>query len=823
MTILAEQFKPHTGRRDSMRRILPFVLLSLLLAAGISCSRTDFETTEPGGFAQGEEANTCQPPDNFDNEALVRTGRTEGEEFAILPNGRRIWPAGKMIQLEMAFVWGMELSQDGTVAFATSARKHNGITLVAVNLQTDEVTPIPTDGKSSNGMVISPDGSTLYVAGGAEGKIYVIDISAAPTYQKSSEIDLCEGYIAGLAITPDGSKLLACDSIGSKLFIIDPANPPQDCTEVTPSVKVGYYPRNVLLSKDSKFAYVTNWAGNNVSVVDLEQQKEVARINTGRSPEAMALSADGKKLFVANADSSNISVIDLDTNEVSFTIELDPETPELRAMAPDALLLDPSNSRLYVACAQMNAVYVIDTNDPSYPVFAKIPTGAYPVELEMIEGSGQLVVANAHGWGSNPNPHQSTGSPENALPGAIEVIDLPTNDAELADLTHRVDENNNRPLTFYPDNSCENLIPGQAKNPIEHVVLVVKENKTYDEVFGDLKCNGEPRGDGDPNLTLFGEDITPNAHRLACMFTTFDNFYSDAEVSVQGHLWTTQADCNDYLNKLWFDQLALSGIEPATRSETGSIFDTLFEHGISFINYGEAVSFIPEAVGEYADHYDSKVSFYNMGVSDVKKALEVVRQIKNGIFPKFVYISLPNDHTFGGAAGKPHPECMVADNDYGLGILVDAITHSKYWESTIIFVIEDDPQSAAGDHIDAHRSIALAISPWVKHNYLSSVHYSNPSLYRTIEMLLGIPPMNRNTATAAPMYDIFTSEPDFTPYEHVKPDVEYRLNDPNTKAAKMSAKYDWSKIDGHEGLGDIIWSIMRPGQKRPDYAKVIDE
>ena len=396
----------------------------------------------------------------------------------------------------------------------------------------------------------------------------------------------------------------------------------------------------------------------------------------------------------------------------------------------------------------------------------------------------------------------------------------------LQTMTTRVNENNSRASRFYND-TCKQLFTDTGKEdftpPIKHVVLIQKENKTYDEVLGDLQRDNKPYGNGDPELCLFGEQFTPNVHELARQFVNFDNYYANADESTQGHMWMTQADCNDLMNKYRFDRLPIVGVDPATRSETGSIFDLCYNNNVTFRNYGQVANFGFESLNKYREFMNVKYPYYNMSVKDVDKAKEFIREMKNGIFPEFVYLMLPNDHTFGGSSDKPTPQTMVADNDHAVGMVVDAISKSEYWESTIIFILEDDPQSAAGDHVDAHRSILVVVSPWVKRGYLSSVLYSIPSVYRTIEMLLGLPHLNGNTAMAAPMYDIFTTEPDFSSYDHIVPNVLPAMNPKGTEAAKSSEKYDWNEVDGHKGLGDIIWSIMRPGQERPSHAKIITD
>jgi len=765
--------------------------------------------TEGIGGAPDDVA--CAAPDPSD-EAQKTSGKQE-DGSAILLNGRRITPPGDTVLLDVTAPWWMKLNHAGTWAFATSPHGE----LMSINLETMDVT-YKRFHPAVNDMVITADDSTMYLGGGASEQVRIIDLTDPANPAETGTIDLQGGYIAGLALTTDEATLVAVDSSGGNVVIINTAD------KSYTKIKVGYYPREVILSPDESLAFVANMGGNSVAIVDMTTKAKLSEIAVGKLPRSMALNGSGSKLYVANSDDSTISVIDVTQKKLEATVDIDKEHPELKALKPTGVYYEASSSRLYVACANMNALYVMDTTDPALGFIGAIPTGAYPDVMRPLDG-GNMVVLNSYGWGGLPNfdPRES---PDNSTPGSLSKFQMPTSDDALAQMTQQVQDNNNRPLGFYGNTDCQRLIPldENGENPIKHVVLIVKENKTYDEILGDLKdANGQPWGNGDPAITLFGEKITPNAHELARQFTTSDNFYTDAEVSLQGHVWTTHADCNDYTNKMRHDQLAVGGVEPTARPGTMSIFQLLKKQGISFRNYGEGVAFVPEFIDEMRDYIDPKVSFYNQAVSDVAKGREVAREIENGIFPSFVYISLPNDHTYGGDAGKPTPTFMVADNDYGMATVVEAISNSPYWENTIIFVTQDDAQSASGDHVDAHRTVFWAISPWVKRGYMSHVHYSNPALYRTIEMLLGIPHLNRNTAMATPMYDMFTDTPDYTPYTAIRPDVAFEVNGSGTKADRDSSKFNLEIIDGHKGLGDIIWNIMRPGQERPSYVKRLDE
>jgi hypothetical protein len=358
--------------------------------------------------------------------------------------------------------------------------------------------------------------------------------------------------------------------------------------------------------------------------------------------------------------------------------------------------------------------------------------------------------------------------------------------------------------------------PG-GPSPIEHVVLIVRENKTYDALLGDLET-----GDGNPDLVLYGEDVTPNLHALARRFAHHDNFYDDGEDSTQGHLWLTSAFVNDYM-----ERMNLSGgdfdadvMMEAGAPDFGTFFTHLLRHGVPFRNYGEVVGTMGQWNGQRVmEHTDLRFPglFFNLSVKDEEKADYVAaRLVDDEDFPSFVFIGLPNDHTFGTRPGRPTPESMVNDNDYATGLLVDRISRSRFWPSTAIFIVEDDPQQGA-DHVDYHRSILVVASPWAKRAHVSSVHGSIPSLLRTIELILGLPPMCRYDALATPLWDAFSPVPDFEPYTVLPRTIADAVNPVDAPGAAASMRMDFSGPDRNPGLGAVLW-LARKGTPIPRWA-----
>ena len=433
----------------------------------------------------------------------------------------------------------------------------------------------------------------------------------------------------------------------------------------------------------------------------------------------------------------------------------------LPASSPTSLALKGDD--LYVIRAADNAVSVLDaaTLEPK----GAIPVGWYPTAVAI--SGDTLVVTNGKGVGTGPLAKGQSG--KKSMKGSLSLVSL--SDVNLPEATAKVEANVRRPSEVYPF-ECDGTFPipttTGGKTPIKHIVLLVRENKTYDALFGSLE-----NGDGDPSLTLYGEDITPNISALARRFAHHDNFYDDSESSVQGHLWLTSSFVNDYMERTWIegyrDALADFGADSPTergQPDFGTFFTHMMKNDISFLNFGEVVGTFDEYDGvSVLDHTDLSFPglFFNLSVKDEEKAKYVIdRLVTQEDFPQFVYLLLPNDHTQGSDAGAPTPESMISDNDYATGLVVEAISHSKFWKETAIFIVEDDPQSGA-DHVDYHRSILVVASPWAKSGHVSHVQASYPSLFRSFELMLGLPPMNRYDAMATPLYDAFTMKPNMAP------------------------------------------------------------
>jgi hypothetical protein len=415
--------------------------------------------------------------------------------------------------------------------------------------------------------------------------------------------------------------------------------------------------------------------------------------------------------------------------------------------------------------------------------------------------------------------------------GTLGLIDLP-NPERLATYTKQAYEcsplrEDRQPVGDAPPSKPVPRKVGDP-SPIKHVIYVIKENRTYDQVLGDVK-----EGNGDPSLCLFPEAVTPNYHKLARQFVLLDNFYVDGEVSADGHEWSMAAYATDFVEKSW--PLSYRGspkgklgypsegaAAKAARPAGGYIWDRCQEAGVSYRSYGEFIH--PGAkpgdparttIKALEGHFDPLYHPYDLDYPDVKRAERFIAELRRfereGGFPRFQVMRLPNDHTSGTRFGKPTPTAMVADNDLALGMVVEAVSHSKFWQETAIFVLEDDAQNGP-DHVDAHRSPALVVSPYTQRGAVDSTMYSTSSMLRTMELILGLQPMSQYDAAARPMYATFTDTPNPAAYTHEEPKADRSATNGRLAwGAERSEKFDLTKEDQADDLlfNEVIWKSVK--------------
>ena len=783
----------------------------------------------------------------------IRTVGPQPDGSFLVPSNQILRPAGFQISLPGRPV-DLALTPDGKFLLV----KNKG-DLDLVRLSDSAVIqtlPFPISGASFTGICLSPDGHKVYVTD-AKDRICIAEL-ADETIKWIDPIILPvpeaggSPVPGGLDINEKGDKLLITMSRDNSLAVVNLIN------NSVSRIEVGIAPFSVIYASESK-AYVTNWGGrrpedgesvyntsgsnvlvdpktgiaNNgsVSVVDLTRNIQSKIIETGLHPGDMALSPDRRKLYVACANSDVISVIDTEKDEVTETISVHRKEGTLYGSSPNDLTVSPDGKYLYVANGTENAICVIETGTPA-KIIGYIPTGWYPGSVLLDMTAKTLYVANIKGVGSRNKQKDAKGYNSHDHLGTLSFITLPSKD-ELDRMTETVTSNNTlSERQKKSDSSAEKVpvpeVPGQTSH-FKHVVYIIKENRTYDQVFGDLK-----QGNGDTSLVHFGREVTPNHHLLAETFVLLDNFYCSGVLSADGHQWTDEAYVTDYLEKSFggFSRsYPYDGNDALAYASSGFIWDNVLNHGLTFRDYGEFVKAVIEPeTATFTDIYQdfkegtNKIKIrakanleqlepyicptfpgFPNKVPEVYRAAEFIKELKefeeNGNFPNFIIMLLPNDHTSGTSPGMPTPRAAVADNDLALGQIVEAISESSFWKETCILVTEDDPQNGL-DHVDGHRTVGMVISPYTKRGEVVSTYYSQINMVRTIEDILGLPPMNQLDMAAEGMVDCFTGKPDFTPYKAVKNIIPLDEMNPELVSIAGDQLY-WAQKSMEQDLGDV--------------------
>jgi DNA-binding beta-propeller fold protein YncE len=698
------------------------------------------------------------------------------------------------------------------------------------------------------GLCFSHDGLKLFASGGENSVVHQFDFDKG-YLSKHVTIPQAKGSLVG-GVTTDAKDqwLVAACPWGDAVCVgaVGKAGPPAEVTFEAKS-----FPYTCLVDGASQRVYVSLWSKSKVAVFDLFEvgkggKPALTFFATEKHPTEMLLSRDGKVLFVACANSTQVSVLQADDGKPLQTINtaLYPGVPA--GSTPCSLSLTPDGEVLFVANADNNTVAVFNVKDPKKASpLGFIPTGYYPTSVRFNPTNQKIYVANARGSTpkanrQGPNPllpgNQYAGGEYIAglYKGTLSIIDMPDEERMLTYSKQAYTCCPLRPdLAVRGNPPKDSPIPGRVgeASPIKHCIYIIRENRTYDQVFGDVK-----EGNGDPDLCIFPEKVTPNAHRLARQFVLLDNFYVESEVSAEGHEWSMGAYCTDFVKKAW--PLNYRGsktvkypsegyFDEAARPAGGYIWDRCADAGVSYRSYGEWVENgktpkepATARVKALEGHIDPWFPGWDMEISDLKRADRFIEELKEfektGKLPQFIVLRLPNDHTFGTKPGKLTPTAMVAQNDLALGRLVEAVTKSKFWKETAIFVVEDDAQNGS-DHVDAHRTVALVISPYTRHQCVDSTMYSTSSMLRTMELILGLRPMSQYDAAATPMYNAFQAKADLAGYTHVLPTVDMEATNRKTAwGADLSDKMDFTREDAADDLllNEVIWRSVRGAESQ---------
>jgi YVTN family beta-propeller protein len=768
-----------------------------------------------------------------------------------LPNGWRLTPAGKSFETN-DMVLNATAAPDGLAVIAMHAG-YNPHGLVVLDTRTEQIVQRIPLKSAWFGLAWSPDGKRLFVSGGnansnrnpTRAPIYVFEysngrLSKDPVTQFEETVETGQLFWSGVAHHPKKNILYAANrgtGFGpGNIVAFDSSN-----GRMLGRVPVEMIPYDLVLSDDGKVLYVSNLASKSVSVVDTAAMKTIASIPVDSNPNQMVLSADGL-LYVACSNDNTVVVIDTKTRAAIERISttLHPHAPE--GSTPNALALDRANGLLYIANADNNDIAVVHAEGRSkHEVVGFIPSGWYPSALAFVPKQQKLYIGNSKGGGSYSDIH----GPESPLPmgaegggnikslqrGSVEIVDVAKLQGEIKRYTRQVMENtpyNDTQLAQAKDPSAPTIVPAAvgAGSPIKHILYIIKENRTYDQVFGDMT-----RGNGDPRLTIFGRKVTPNQHALADQYVLLDNLYCDGEVSEDGHSWSNAAYATDANEKQWpitYGGMSKSDRNYAYQPSAGNIWDVAKRKGLTYRSYGEYATRVsdgttfdaspnaPGLAGHVAPNYK------RMGARDTENAAEFIREFDqyeknydstdpNKRLPNFMVMALSENHTNGTRPGSYTPVAMVASNDLAVGQIVERISHSKYWPETAIFIIEDDAQDGP-DHVDAHRTAGLVISPYVRREKVDSTLYTTSSMLRTMELLLGLSPMSQYDAAATPMYTVFGMNADPTPFNHLAAEVDLSAkNTARAWGARQSKKMDFDDVDRNAPfvLNEIIWRSVK--------------
>jgi len=716
-------------------------------------------------------------------------------------------------------------SNDGQLLAVTNNGQSEQ-SIMLIDPQTFEITNKTVIPKSWYGLAFNDDHSRLFASGGNDNMIRIYDTSD----NKLTEIDsvvLGEAWPekispTGLILDPKNENLYVVTKDDSALYKINLLN------HEIKRLFLGHEAYACTFSNDGSVLYVSLWGGNAIAIIDPDNLSILNTIPVGSNPNDLVLTLDGKHLFTSCANDNSVHIIDTESFKVIEILNTAcfPDAPV--GSTPNALAISEDNSRLYVANANNNSLAVFDISELGESrSLGFIPTGWYPTSVKVL--NNKIWVTNGKGSSSSanpkgPNPYiRRTDTTEyigRLFKGSLTVIDEPDDD-ELKIYTRAVYKNTpySKELELQYVGEEGNPIPQKVgdPSPIKYVFYIIKENRTYDQVLGDM-----PEGNGDPDLCLFPELVTPNQHKLARSFVLLDNFYVNAEVSADGHNWSMAAYANDFVEKTWPTRYGgRGGLNDTKGSRTiafpteGFLWDYCQRAGVSYRSYGEFTANGKTDLESLKGHFDVDYTTYNLKVSDLYRFEKWQEDFDSLLaidaIPQFSSIRLPNDHTAGARVGMPTPRAMVAENDLALGKMIEHISNSRIWGESAVFVLEDDAQNGP-DHVDAHRSTAFIASPYAKRNAGVSTMYSTTSMLRTIELILGLPPMSQYDAASTPMWECFTASPDLTPF--VALDATYDIHEMNIDRNAISRLSDSFNLEEMDAAPDhlfsqVIWKTVK--------------
>jgi len=753
----------------------------------------------------------------------------------LLPNGWKLSPAGSYLQLG-DLPLNIQLSSSGKLLAVTN----NGESTQSIQL-IDPINEKLLDekvvGKSWYGLAFSHDEKKLYASGGNDNWIMAFNIRdnkivGADTIKLGLPWPKEKICATGIAVNKSNTILYTVTKEDSALYIVDVNN-----RKIQKKIKLAAEAYSCLLSPDEKTLFISIWGGEQVSCYNTVTG-EISNIKAGNHPNELLLNKKGTRLFVANANDNSVSIINTATRKTEEVISCTLYPTKLTGSTTNGLALSADEKTLYIANADNNCLAVFDVSKPGNSQSRGfIPVGWYPTNVKTL--GNKILVANGKGFISMANPKgpqpvrksDNSGyrqSPINSkeqyigglFKGTLSIIKTPDVE-QLKQYTKQVYTNTpfNDKVEKEAAGLTGNPIPRNRneKSPIKYVFYIIKENRTYDQVLGDIA-----KGNGDTSLCIFGNKVTPNEHAIANEFALLDNFYVDAEVSADGHNWSMAAYATDFIEKTWPTSYGGRGGNYDGEGERkigdpkgGYIWDYCKRAGVSYRTYGEFAANGKANIKSLKDHLCPQSPGFDLSITDISReqvwAHDFDSLLRINQVPQFNSIRLGNDHTSGQKKGTISPIAAVADNDQGVGMLIDHLSKSPIWKESVVFVLEDDAQNGP-DHIDAHRSPVYVAGPYVKRNAVIHDMYSTSGVLRTMELILGLPPMSQYDAAALPLFNCFTDKPDLTTY-NTKP-AQVDLNKRNVAVNESSRRSnlfnfaDEDKVPDLE-LNDVIWKYVK--------------
>ncbi len=753
-----------------------------------------------------------------------------------LPNGWKLTPVGKMLPIG-DLPLNIAVSPGGKLLAVTN----NGQSDQSIHLIDSEKMQLLDSvviAKGWLGLTFSKDGKYLYASGGNDNWImrYQINQNKIVPFDtlvigKPWPVKIS---IAGISVDNQQQLLYAVTKENNSLYVYD-----LKAKKVKNQIPLGGEGYTCLLSDNNKTLYISCWGCDKIILFDTERQQIKSWIPVGDNPNDMCTTHNGKFLFVSNANDNSVSVIStLQNREIEvLNSALYPGSPS--GSTANSLALSEDEKTLYIANADNNCLAVFDVSNPGLSKSKGfIPTGWYPTCVRVVKDN--IFVANGKGLTSRANPYGPSPVSKNEdvarhadikntkvqyigglFTGTLQSV-LKPNDNQLAVYSQLVYKNTpyNKEKEMESTGEVGNPVPSRVgdPSPIKYVFYVIKENRTYDQVLGDI-----PEGNGDPGLVLFGEKVTPNLHNLAKQFVLLDNFYVDGEVSADGHNWTMGAYATDYLEKNWpvsyggrGGSYPGEGEREVANNKNGFLWDYCKKYGVSYRSYGEFISDSFTAnIPALKDHFCPNYTGFDLSIRDTARfnlwKKDFDSMLAAGKVPQLNTLRFGNDHTEGLRLGKPTPKAHNADNDLACGLFVEYLSKSPIWNECVIIILEDDAQNGP-DHVDAHRSTTYVAGGFVKQGFVDHTMYSTSSALRTIELILGLPPMSQYDASAEPMWRCFNTTATHPPFKATANLVDLNLkNEKESRLSRLSEKFDFTKEDRipDAQFNEVIWAAVK--------------